>query len=514
MEVFLLVLSFAVILAGALLFTNSIEWIGHKLNLGEGAVGSLLAAVGTALPETLIAIVALVGATQSEEVAIGAIVGAPFLLATLAMGLVGLTAYGYRRRRPQGIRLRAHVPTLDRDLAFFMVFFGLALALGFGAPESIRAPAGIVGVVSYFAYVFFTVRDAGPLQPEETLNPLIMMRGDSRAAEPPLWLAVIQCLVGLAAMVGGAHLFVEELLHVADDLGAEPIVLSLILAPLATELPEKVNSFFWVREGKDALALGNITGAMVFQSTIPVGIGLIFTDWELSGDAAVSVALGLAGGLLAYWALRLRDRFELAPVLGWLALYAAFIVVVRSGRDCRPLLVLAAGVLAVLALVGLLVALLEGRFGNRAARARVVVGLEALEELVPPLVVDRDLVRYPHPVGPLVGLHVEDLLVDRGRVVDHHQDLGLGVEVGPRLHDQLLELDHAILGVTVGAGVHVRDLIARGSPARSAGARSPSPRPAPLFPGACAVRCGRRPAVGPRRGGPRRGQRRPTRPPA
>ncbi len=129
MEVLLLVVSFAVILAGALLFTNAVEWIGHKLGLGEGAVGSLLAAVGTALPETLIAIVALVGATKSEDVAIGAIVGAPFLLATLAMGLVGLTAYLYRGRRKQGIELTAHVPTLDRDLAFFMVFF----ALGAGA---------------------------------------------------------------------------------------------------------------------------------------------------------------------------------------------------------------------------------------------------------------------------------------------------------------------------------------------------------------------------------------------
>ena len=67
---------------------------------------------------------------------------------------------------------------------------------------------------------------------------------------------------------------------------------------------------------------------MVFQSTIPVGIGLMFTDWELSGNAAVSVALGLAGGLIAYWALRLRDRFELPAMIAWLALYAAFIVVV------------------------------------------------------------------------------------------------------------------------------------------------------------------------------------------
>src|SRR5215208_7069873 len=117
MDVILLLASFAVILAGALLFTNAVEWIGHRLELGEGAVGSLLAAVGTAMPETLIAVVALIGATKSEDVAVGAIVGAPFLLATLAMGLVGLFAFLYRHRREQGIELRAHVPTLDRDLA-------------------------------------------------------------------------------------------------------------------------------------------------------------------------------------------------------------------------------------------------------------------------------------------------------------------------------------------------------------------------------------------------------------
>ena len=141
----------------------------------------------------------------------------------------------------------------------------------------------------------------------------------------------MQLLVGLGAMVGGAHLFVEELLKIAESIGVEAVVLSLILAPLATELPEKVNSFFWVREGKDSLALGNITGAMVFQSTIPVGIGLLFTDWELSGNAALSVGLGLAGGLLAYATLHRGNRFSLPAVLAWFALYASFIVVVAVG---------------------------------------------------------------------------------------------------------------------------------------------------------------------------------------
>src|SRR6187397_134168 len=86
MEVVLLLISFVIVLTGALIFTNAVEWIGHRLEVGVGAVGSILAAVGTAMPETLIAIVALLDVSEgSEDVAVGAIVGAPFLLATLAM---------------------------------------------------------------------------------------------------------------------------------------------------------------------------------------------------------------------------------------------------------------------------------------------------------------------------------------------------------------------------------------------------------------------------------------------
>jgi cation:H+ antiporter len=332
MNALLLLVSFAIVLAGALLFTNAVEWIGHKLEVGEGAVGSILAAVGTAMPETLIAIVALLGAAEgSEDVAIGAIVGAPFLLATLAMGLVGLFAYLYREKRAQGVELKAHRPTLERDLMFFLALFTLAGLLSWGPPAPVRIVVGIGFLVAYVAYIGLTLRGGGEVQGEETLNPLIFERRAERREDPATALCVIQLMVGLGAMVGGAHLFVEELLHIADSIGVEALVLALILAPLATELPEKVNSFFWVREGKDALALGNITGAMVFQSMIPVGIGLIFTDWNLTGNAVLSIGLGLAGGLLAYESLHLARRFKLPAVIGWFVLYAAFIVVVAAG---------------------------------------------------------------------------------------------------------------------------------------------------------------------------------------
>jgi cation:H+ antiporter len=136
---------------------------------------------------------------------------------------------------------------------------------------------------------------------------------------------VVQLLVALGAIVGGAHIFVEQVLHVADSVGLEPLVLSLVLAPFATELPEKANSFFWVREAKDSLALGNITGAMVFQSTLPVAIGLAFTPWELDRYSLVAGCLALAGGLVAVVTLHFRRRFSWQAIVAWAALYAAFV---------------------------------------------------------------------------------------------------------------------------------------------------------------------------------------------
>ena len=320
----LLPASFAILLAGALLFTNAIEWFGSKLNLGQGAVGSVLAAVATALPESLIPIVAIIGGEQgSKDVAVGAIIGAPLLLATIAMALVGVAALLYRGRRPQGLSLNVHFPTLERDLAFFIGCLTVALGVGLGAPKALQIVAAVLLVAAYILYVAWTIRHSGPVESEEALKPLLM---DATRGDPPgMSTVIVQLIVALAAIAGGAHLFVEQMLHVADSAGLEPLVLSLVLAPFATELPEKANSFFWVREGKDSLALGNITGAMVFQSTIPVSIGLLFTSWELDTYAILAGCLALAGGVLAIVTLQIRRRFSGWAIVLWAALYAIFV---------------------------------------------------------------------------------------------------------------------------------------------------------------------------------------------
>jgi cation:H+ antiporter len=131
------VVALVAIILGAAFFTNAIEILGGRLGMRQGAVGSLLAAVGTALPESMIAIVAILESVltgeASEEgalIGIGAILGAPFMLATLAMSVVGVSALFFRRRRDQGTRLRVDAATVGRDVGFFLVFFAVAAGVG------------------------------------------------------------------------------------------------------------------------------------------------------------------------------------------------------------------------------------------------------------------------------------------------------------------------------------------------------------------------------------------------
>jgi cation:H+ antiporter len=325
----LLAASFALIVGGAALFTNAVEWLGRRLDLGHGAVGSILAAVGTALPESTIPIIAVLAGAEGEDVAIGAIIGAPFMLATVAMLLIAGSALLFRERRDEGRAVRADTTTVRRDIGFFLPAFALALALGHVDSKPVHIAGAAVLVIVYAVYVRMTLHGGQGSDDEgEELKPL---RFDTSKDDPPeTWQIVAQLVFALALIIGGAELFVQEITTVAEEAGVSALVLALIIAPLATELPEKINSIIWMRRSKDQLAVGNVTGAMAFQATIPVALGLIVTDWALDRFATAAGVIALAGGGLALWRLE-RQRMGAPAALAWASLFATLIVFVIAG---------------------------------------------------------------------------------------------------------------------------------------------------------------------------------------
>ncbi len=310
MDLLILLASLVIILVGAELFTNGVEWFGKRLDLGEGAIGSVLAAVGTALPETMIPLIAIVfaGGAAGAEVGIGAILGAPFMLATLAMFVTGAAIFAFRRRRPTGTRARVDLRLVTRDAGAF----GVAYALAIGAallPAGLRPFSWLVAValvLLYVRYVRSHLRDEREADLEDP-GPLRLRRLSRAARREPDWpphlaVVVFQVGVALACIIVGAAFFVGAVEHVAGTMGIDGTLLALVIAPIATELPEKFNSVIWVRQGKDNLALGNITGAMVFQSAIPPSVALVFAPgaWAISEATLVAFAsAGIAAASLA-----------------------------------------------------------------------------------------------------------------------------------------------------------------------------------------------------------------------
>jgi cation:H+ antiporter len=323
------VVALVAIILGAAFFTNAIEIMGGRLGLRQGAVGSLLAAVGTALPESMIAIVAILEPVLTGEasgegalIGVGAILGAPFMLATLAMFVVGVSALVFQGSRDQGRRLRFDAATVGRDLGFFLVFFALAAGVGLvELPLYTKVVVALVLAFGYGLYVRRTLFSGEHL--EEVPKKLLFM---PRRQEPPLFAVVFQTLASLGAIIAGAHFFVDAVEHAAAGLGLPAGLIALVLAPLATELPEKFNSIFWIREGKDTLALGNVTGAMIFQSTVPVALGVLFTPWNLAPLDLFAVVLALASGGLFYLSLRLCGKLRAGRLMLGGLFYLAFVV--------------------------------------------------------------------------------------------------------------------------------------------------------------------------------------------
>jgi cation:H+ antiporter len=330
-DILILLAGLVIILAGAELFVNAVEWIGRIYKLSEGATGSVLAAVGTALPETMIPIIAIVfgPGDSGHDIGIGAILGAPLMLSTLAMFVTGAAVFCFAFKRKTGLNVVASYQAMVRDLSFFIVLYALAILAGIIDFRAVKVGIGIVLVAAYAFYVHRAMKEKRDGEEEEYGKCYFA----PKSSWPATWIVLVQALCALVCIVAGANLFVGSVTVIAARYGIPAFVLALIITPIATELPEKFNSVIWISRGKDTLALGNITGAMVFQSSLIPALGIMLTDWQLTSGALFSGLLALASGGLLLAELKMKKLirvhflalgglfylgFILAVVWGWI----------------------------------------------------------------------------------------------------------------------------------------------------------------------------------------------------
>ncbi len=284
----LLILSIFFIVIASEMFTNSLEYIGSKLKLSQAVIGSILAAVGTALPESVLPIIAILFLKNSaHEIGIGAILGAPFMLSTLGFLMIGIGVSIRYLLKKGPFSLKIEKKTTKRDLLFFLIsYFVAILATQFNQLKNLFA---FIVISIYLVYLYLTFKGkSSKLDFKDNLYFFKYLK-----IKENLLSGFFQLIVSLVIIVVGAYVFVTYLSVISQHFGFNPLIFSLLISPIATELPEKINSLTWTLKNKDILAFGNISGAMVFQSTFPVSVGIFLTNWTMTQNALLSAYIAL-----------------------------------------------------------------------------------------------------------------------------------------------------------------------------------------------------------------------------
>ena len=303
-------------------FVNGIEWLGRKLSLGATATGTVLAAFGTALPESAVTFVAVIfgKSPAARDIGVGAAMGGPLVLATIAYAVVGAALWSNHRRLQRADRLvRVDHQRLARDQSWFLAIFAVKVGLGL-VVFAFKPLLGVLFLLAYALYVWREVRSDDSAPEEETLEPLKLR---PRHAEPAMRWVLVQTVAALVVIAVASRVFVGQLEAIGEAFALPPHLVALLLSPVATELPETLNALIWVRQGKERLALANISGAMMIQATVPSALAIFATPWRFDAPLVVSGVLTAAAIVYLWWLFR-RGRVDARHLLPVGLLYGVF----------------------------------------------------------------------------------------------------------------------------------------------------------------------------------------------
>jgi len=302
-----LLLAIIVIYYSCELFVNGIEWVGRNFGISQCAIGTILAAFGTALPESVVTFVAVAfnGTSEQQDIGVGAALGGPLVLGTIAYAIVGLSIIIFRKRRELGTEIDIDSTKLCTDQIWFLSIFFFKVLLGF-LVFSGKSLTAFFFLAAYALYFYKEMR----LECDIALEELEPLRFQPHKKDPTTFWIITQTIFSLILITASSQLFVKNLELISILWHVPPHIIALLLSPLATELPEILNAVIWVRQGKETLALGNISGSMMIQATVPSALGIYFTPWLFDKHLLMAAIMTLIS--IVYLLITLK-RNKLSP---------------------------------------------------------------------------------------------------------------------------------------------------------------------------------------------------------
>ncbi len=264
MDFVIFVIAMAVLIWGADVIINQSERIALKFNIPEFIIGATLIALGTSLPEMAASIAA--SYNGKPDIAVSNVIGSNILNITLVLATVFLISKKINPARDFFAK--------DSTWALVPVFVFILMILD--------------GIISRFdalllllligAYLLFLLQDAKNIPDLEDIEDI----NESDFS----WAKVLPLvLLGFVLVVVGAHFTVESASGIAREFGISEWVIGIIMISLGTSLPELVVSVSAALKGKVDMAIGNIIGSNMANTTVVLGAAAMVNPMPVNASA-------------------------------------------------------------------------------------------------------------------------------------------------------------------------------------------------------------------------------------
>ena len=278
LQIVLIAVSIFVVIKGADALTSGGVSLARRMNIPQIVIGLTIVAMGTSMPEFCVSFVSALKGTP--DLAVGNIVGSNIFNSLFIVGCAALVA-------PMTI---LH-STVRRDIPFALVSSVMLLMMCLDSTIS-RLDAAIL-FLFFVVFMVITVRGARQGGDAEKTQQA------EEKPKSPAWAAAM-IVVGLALLIGGSNVFVDNASALASSLGVSDAVIGLTIVACGTSLPELATSVVSARRGQSGIAIGNVLGSNVFNILMILGITGIIQPMQISGITSVDLSM-LVASMILLW---------------------------------------------------------------------------------------------------------------------------------------------------------------------------------------------------------------------
>ncbi len=329
LQIFLLVLGFALLVKGADWFVDGSAGIAAKCKIPTLVIGLTIVAFGTSAPELCVSVTSAI--QHSTDISIGNVVGSNICNILLILGVAALF-------HPLPVQKNS----LVLDLPVLLIASALLIGLGIWG-GALQWWDGLIFIAVFSVYMVVLVRGAlkeqkkakeleksvpqGEITQEEEKKPKGKIGQWFDKMEQKTWFLILLSLVGLAMVVGGGTLLVDAAKYLARHFGVSERIIGLTVVAIGTSLPELVTSVVAAFKGETDIAVGNVIGSNIFNILLVAGASSLFypLTFTTAGTASnlIDACVALGAAVLLY-ILALFKGHKLGRVAGGIML-ASFI---------------------------------------------------------------------------------------------------------------------------------------------------------------------------------------------